>query len=250
MTTVLWGRDHVELGITAVETVDARHALALTRGFLPKHYEYVDPNEDIAAISVGARATLLVVADGHNGLQASETAVGMVLGRLGDDPPPADLDDDTLVDLFHAAGKAVVGATRLLDPPHRHSRTTLTVALIAGRRLQWAALGDSALITASAACGVELTQSRNHFVGNVLSRDHVVARLQRGVAELAEDTWVIAASDGFTNFITAPDPGAAVAATLAASGAAATPAEIAVALLDDAGRGGAGDNVTVAVAAP
>ncbi|HWB71841.1 MAG TPA: protein phosphatase 2C domain-containing protein, partial [Egibacteraceae bacterium] len=224
MKAVLWGKDHTELGKVAVRVVSDRVALALTRGRFGKAYGYVDPNEDAVAAAVGARAILLVVADGHNGWEATEVAVRAVLQRLGDDPPPADLTDEELVGLFSEASSEVLRVTSRLPWPNRQSRTTLTVGLLAGRRLQWAGMGDSALIVADRRGGRELTHPHHHFVGYPMSDEAVRKRLWHGQALLDGQAWVVAASDGFTNFADPRDPAGAVAGVLTGAAGAATAA--------------------------
>ncbi|MBA2530041.1 MAG: hypothetical protein H0V19_08820, partial [Euzebyales bacterium] len=83
MRAVLWGKDHTTLGEVAVEKLDGDIAVALSRGLRRKAYRYTDLNEDAVAAVAGARATLLVVADGHNGWSSTEAAVTAVLDRLG-----------------------------------------------------------------------------------------------------------------------------------------------------------------------
>lgn len=247
MKAVLWGKDHTELGDVAAVGVSERVALAITRGRFGKPYGSVDPNEDAVAAVVGPRGTLLVVADGHNGWEATEVAVRTVLGRLGDDPPPANLSDDELVDLFHEAGSEILQVTSRLSWPNRQSRTTLTVGLLAGRRLQWAGMGDSALFVVDRRGGREMTRPHHHFIGHPMSQDAVRARLWHGQALLDDDAWVVVASDGFTNFAAHHDPAQAVAAVLTRTPDAAAAAR---GLIDRAASGGAGDNVAVAVCAP
>lgn len=245
--TVLWGPDHVELGEVAVRDAAEGVALALTRGLQPKSYGYLDPNEDVAAVSVGDRAALLVVADGHNGAEASTVAVRTVLDRLGDDPPPADLDDPDLVRLFHAAGQAVRSATAGLGRVRRESRTTLTLALLAGRRLQWASLGDSALFLVGAGGGRELTSPEPRFVGPSLTTGAIDRLLGRGTVEVGHGDWVVLVTDGFTNFVRGAVPADAAAAVLRDLHDAG---EAVRGLVDLAGGGGAGDNVAVVAVAP
>ncbi|CAN5412877.1 hypothetical protein BH23ACT7_BH23ACT7_11480 [soil metagenome] len=255
MQTVLWGRDHTELGEVAIHAVSDDVACAITRGLRRKAYRYVDPNEDTVAAVVGPRGTLLVVADGHNGAEAADAAVTTVLERLGDDPPPADLSDAALVELFSVANDAVLHATASLRPPNAGSRTTLTMALVAApanrpsvpRRLQWASMGDSALIIAVAGNGEELTRPQHQFVGHPMSVPEVAGKLQRGLGEIPADAWVVVVSDGFTNFV-GPDRASRVVADIVAT--ATEPATAARAIVDRAGAMGAGDNVAVAVAAP
>src|SRR5688572_5534443 len=59
MQALLWGKDYVDLGEVAVSAVDARTAVAITRGRHKKSYQYTHPNEDAAVAVVGRRATLL-----------------------------------------------------------------------------------------------------------------------------------------------------------------------------------------------
>jgi serine/threonine protein phosphatase PrpC len=243
---VLWGRQHVAYGEIAVSARAPGVGIALTRGAHPKPYEWIDPNEDVVAAVVGERATLLAVADGHHGAVAAEVALTAVLESFGDDPPPA-LDDDGLVELFHGASSAVLVATRdLPDELRRESRTTLTVALLAGRRLCWAAVGDSPLFVVEGEHGMELTRSEQAFLGWPMARQRVDRLLQRGRGTLGRNAWVVLASDGFSNF--SPPPPERTAAQVLTH--APDPVAGARDLVTEACAGGAGDNVAVAAAAP
>lgn len=186
----LWGREHVAYGDIVVRDAGPGSAVALTRGLHPKPYRYTDPNEDVVAAVTGPRAALLVVADGHNGAASSEVAVATVLERLGDDPPPADLDDEEMVRLFYDVGWAVLHATTALDRARRESRTTLSVTLVASGVLQWAAMGDSPVVVADLESAHELTVPTHHFVGWPLPAGQVDRLLQRGRAPLRETAWV------------------------------------------------------------
>src|SRR3712207_8440754 len=99
MQAVLWGKDYVALDEIAVESAGTHAAVAITRGRHRKAYRYTDPNEDAAVAVVGPRATLLAVADGHNGWPATEAAIRSVVETFGDDPPPADVDDEPWIDI-------------------------------------------------------------------------------------------------------------------------------------------------------
>ena len=110
MRALLLGSDHTELGQVKVEAVGDHAALGLTRGRYRKSYRYVDPNEDVAAAVAGERATLLAVADAHNGVHAAEAAIEEVLSAWGADPPPADVTDVELVTLIHRVNEAVLRA--------------------------------------------------------------------------------------------------------------------------------------------
>lgn len=243
-SAVLWGRDHVDYGDVVTRAVGEAVGLALTRGRHPKPYAWVDPNEDVVAAVVGPRATLLAVADAHNGADAAEAAITTVLECFGDDPPD-DPDEAALVDLFAAAGHDVLRVTSQLAPPHRDSRTTLSVALVGPETVTWAALGDSPVFVVHGGRARELSIPRHLFVGHPLSRFVLDERLSRGREPLQPGDAVVLASDGFTNFAVI-DPAAAVAEALAA---APSPVDAAAALVDHAVDGGAGDNVAVAVAA-
>lgn len=246
-SALLLGRDHPELGASAVEAVGDVLAVALTRGTEPKTYAYVDPNEDVAAAVAGRAADLLVVADGHNGCPAAEVAVQAVLDRLGHDPPAA-LADRELVTLFWEANEAVRKATAALPRLHAASRSTLTVCLAGPERVQWGAMGDSSLILIDDGAGREVTRQRHQFLGDAVSLPELAGRMIWGSTEIQPDTWVIALTDGFSNFA-APARQPAVAAAAALAGVQ-TAADAAMVLLDHAAAGGAGDNVAVALRAP
>jgi serine/threonine protein phosphatase PrpC len=245
MQAVLWGRDHVTYGHVVVRAISPQVAVAISRGRFPKAYEWVDPNEDTAAAVVGPSATLLVVADGHNGFEATEIAVRTVLHHLGDDPPPANLTDHELVDLFLNASQRIMRETSALPLPKRESRTTLTVGLVARQRVQWAGMGDSALFIIDGHGARDVSRPRPHFVGYRMSRRDVEDRLWRGVRPLTTDSWVVVATDGFTNFASMSPPMVVRDVVRRASDAH----EVARRLVEHAGAGGAGDNVAVAVAA-
>lgn len=243
---VLWGRQHLDYGRVTVTVPAPGVALALSRGLHPKTYQWVDPNEDVAAAVVGERATLLAVADGHGGLLAAETVMRSVVEALGVDPPPEPSDEE-LVRLFHHVNLAVHAETSRLDGDvRRDSRTTLSLALVSGRRLCWAAMGDSPVLVAEEGHGVELSRGGNAFLGGPLAAHRIDRLLRRGRGTLGGGAWVVVASDGFSNFA-APDHAGAAAEVLAA---AADAPEGARALVERAFSGGAGDNVAVAVAAP
>lgn len=251
MHATLHGRDHPDLGDVAVAPLGPLAALALTRGEHPKAYDHVDPNEDAAAIVLGPRAALLVVADGHNGADAAEVAVATVLRAVGSDPRPADLTDVELVDLMDQVNARVRGHAEQLRHPRSRSRTTLLVAWVADegdrRRIEYAGIGDSALMVVVDGVGRELTRARNRFVGYEMSRYEVAGVLDRGTVTVPAASWVAAVTDGFTNFV-GPAAAADVTAELAAS--ATDAAALGTAMIARAGKLGAGDNIAVAALGP
>jgi len=241
---VLWGRDHTELGEVAVRAPVPGAAGALSRGALPKAYDYVDPNEDAVALAAGGRATLAVVADGHGGIQASEAAVSYMSQRLAHDPPPADLTDDALVALFHEAGEAVMSAA-YDGYQRRYSGTTLAIALVTAERLQWASYGDSAVFAGDGGQVLRLDRPLHRFLGCSISSEQMRAELSRGTYARPNGAWVVLASDGFTDYLeTAPEQAVRHALRQGVPGA------VAEALVRRAFAGGAGDNVAVACVAP
>lgn len=241
MRAVLWGKDHVVLDEIVVEALGGRAAVGITRGRHRKRYQYTDPNEDAAVAVVGARATLLAIADGHNGWAATEAAITTVVDALGNDPPPADVDDDALIDLFERASRAILDVTTQPDATTPDSRTTLAIALVAPGRLQWASFGDSAVYTVTGA-GAALVSAANHrFVGYPMPRHAIDRILDRGTTTIGSDNWVVVASDGFVDYAR-PFPTHLFAG-------APEPASVASGLVTAACEGGAGDNVAVAVCA-
>jgi serine/threonine protein phosphatase PrpC len=243
---VLWGADYTEIGDVGLAAVGEHAAIALSYGGKPKQWPSGSPNEDAAAAVVGRRATLLVIADGHKGYESVPAAVGAVLDQIGDAPPPADLSDDELVDLFCDANDAALannGGTGAVD----ESRTTLIVALIAGSVVQWASFGDSEIFLASPQGARSLGEPKLKFNGYTMSRSDLAGLLDRGEVELSDGSWVIAASDGVTDYLGGRGLTACeVIAEVIEPGL--EPSKLAEALMLGAFAGGAGDNVGLALA--
>ncbi len=236
----LWGANHTDHDRLAVTTVGRVAALALDRGRHPKRYAYTDANEDVAAALVQGDRLLLVVADGHTGRESSETAVRSVLHWASRGLPDT-IDDNQLVDLFDAAGRAVLQVTSDPGCPHPDSRTTLIVALLAEGHLHWASMGDSGIFVAGPEGVGRLDRPRNRYVGFPMSRREVAKRVDRGHRPIGPDHVVVLASDGVIDFV--PDPEVAVHEALGADRLAGA----ARALARDAFDGGAGDNVAIAI---
>lgn len=243
---VLLGRDHEGAADVVIETVADAAAVGLARGWRPKPYLYVDPNEDAAGCMVNRRARLLVVADGHNGRQASHAAIGAVMDLLGDDPRPADLTDDEVFAAVQLIEDRIALA-RAGDVGPR-SRTTLVVALRTPTQLQWFGAGDSALLVSERGLTRQLPAGARWFFGDGPGHHTLRRSLARGRIDLAPWAWVVLATDGYTDYL--PDgltPETAVTRALAGH----DDVERAVgALLDQARQGGAGDNVGVSVCGP
>lgn len=244
---VLLGRDHVQAGAVASAEVGPAVAVGLARGWRPKPYAYVDPNEDVVAAAVGPRAQLLVVADGHNGHQASHAAVGAVMDLLGDDPRPADLGDEEMA----AAVRLIEERIAAAGPPgddRPGPRTTLVVALRTETRLQWFGAGDSALLVSGPTTTRALPAATRWFLAGARGGHVPRLPLAHGAVDLVPAAWVVAVTDGWTDYL--PAGLSAEAAVTRAVGAGGGAGRAVGALLDQARRGGAGDNVGVSVSGP
>jgi ADP-ribosylglycohydrolase/serine/threonine protein phosphatase PrpC len=237
---VLWGDEHTSLGGRSVESPIPQVSIGLSAGIRKKSYAHTDPNEDAVAVSLTPDSTLVILADGHNGMASTRAAVSVVLERLGAVLAPAEISDQDLIDLWTEAGERVRADAKAAGQPQ--SRTTLIVVLIAGGLARWAAMGDSMLATVSARGDVTMLSERHSwFVGYPMTGDEVDARLARGVAELSDGSWLLAASDGLTDFVSGLKH-TLVDATAGRARAAAVVEQ----LIDAAFAGNAGDNVAIA----
>lgn len=246
---MLWGTDHEDLGEIAVAPAGPRAAIANTRGRHPKAYRYLDPNEDTVAAVAGERATLIVCADGHNGALAPNLAVRETLAAFGDEPPPR-LADDEWVDLFQRVNDAVI-AGKGIGSEQPASNTVLIVALVSPGGLSWGAIGDGALVVCrpGAQRGRQLNREAMRFVGQPMNRRGMRNAVGRGTVDLAPEDWVVAVTDGLSEFV-APLRPADVIPRVLASLDPLTAETGARALVDTACSAGAGDNVAAAVVGP
>lgn len=239
MKAVLRGREHTRLD--AVEVVaDADAAIALTRGRHPKRYGFTDPNEDVVAVERRPGGTLLIVADGHGGWQGAEVAVTALLDVLDPIATPADLSDADLVAAFHAVNEQVLEVQRQTG---LRTRTTLAMALVASGSARIASFGDSLAAVVAGSEAAVLTRPRMRFLGYAMSQPEIAGPLARRHVEVPAGGWIVAVTDGLSEFVGLE----AVPAELAAAAAgAAGPEDLVRAVIDRAGRAGAGDNVAVA----
>jgi len=243
-SALLLGREHVDLAQIATEAVGANAAVALSKGRFAKVYHHIDPNEDCAAAVAGRRATLLAVADGHNGDIASEVAVSAVLEFWGYDPPAADLDDELVVTTLTAINDAILRRTQDDGSLAPDSRTTLVVAFVTATRVQWASFGDSGLYVAERRGVRRLDTPSDFFAGYLMSAEEVELRSARGTWDLAGPSTVVAVTDGLMEF--SRDPEVAIAKALEESDEG-PPVDAARAVVQEAFKAGAGDNVAVAL---
>lgn len=242
---MLLGRDHTGPGAMATMRADARTAVGIARGWRPKPYAYVDPNEDAVAVVVSNDVQLLVVADGHNGYRASHVALESVLGALSPTLPPADMDDDDLVGVFARVDQDIAEVAPPFGP---RTRTTLIVALRTRDTVQWAGVGDSALLVVGGGMTGALPAQTSWFCGDHLPLPAMHGSLARGRAGVPAHAWVALATDGYTDYLPVPRPPAE--ATQAFLRGVSDAEQAAEALLRQARRGGAGDNVGVSISGP
>lgn len=244
MDAILQGRDFALMGEVHVVAPAADLALAITRGIHPKPYDYVDPNEDVVAVVREGTVTALVVADGHNGLEGSHALVDGILDALPQPLPPS-LGRRGAVEAFHRANQHLRGVRRTLSGPNRYTRSTLTVALVdvaadGSRQLQIAGVGDSAVIVSGPASAAQLSRDHHRFLGEALSLPEIAGCLDYSEHTLGADETLIVVTDGFTNFASVHDVPDLLDPDPSVAGRN---------LIDLAARGGAGDNIAVAVLA-
>lgn len=244
-SVIVLGVDHEAPGATFTAPVGDGAALGIARGWRPKPYAYVDPNEDAVAAVIGEHAQMLVVADGHNGRRASHDAVRAVVDLLGGGPHRPELGVEGLVDVVASVDdrvSAVPAAGRV------RSRTTLVVALRSRSVLQWVSVGDSALLAVTAERSHLLSRPTRWFVGDGLGRDAILRTLPAGTVDLPASAAVLLATDGWTDYL--PRGMTPQAAAAAAVSGADGPETAVRAVLSQAREGGAGDNVGVVVSGP
>lgn len=239
-TAVLHGAQHTQLGSLATAPCGQWCAVGNTRGRHPKRYGHVDPNEDIAAVAGDDHTSLLVVADAHNGIDAADAVVNWTMRNLGDPLPAPEISDAHFVATVTEAGQAAWNATRAQRYPRRGSRTALGIVLVTSHRVQWATVGDVAVITGGSTPAAVRNAVQEIFLGGPLEEDHVKKVIDIGSAPLQPGDWVVVASDGLLNFSSVER----VDLALAGHG---RPEEMARRLLELACDGGAGDNVAVAL---
>jgi serine/threonine protein phosphatase PrpC len=242
---ILLGRDYTGPGAMATLAAGERAAVGIARGWRPKPYAYVDPNEDVVAVVANDQVQLLVVADGHNGHRASHAALETVLEVLGSKLPPADLDDDDFVAMLVQVDEHIAEVAPPFGP---RTRTTLVVALRTRDALQWAGVGDSALLVIGSGVTGALPAQTRWFCGDHRPAGVIRESLARGRVDLPAQAWVTLATDGYTDYLPVPRPPAE--ATQAFLRSVTQPEQAAETLLRQARRGGAGDNVGVAVSGP
>ena len=234
----LSGPDCVVIGEIADVVLGHEGALAMSVGRHPKANPSIDPNEDAAFIAAGPRALLVVVADGHLGFNAAQAAVRALQAEapilLGCSPRTA---VQALELAMHTAEDAVAGALADVADTLQSSRTALTVAVAHPGIVHVCTVGDTAAFHVKGGGRSKLKRFRaeDRFLGPY----HGPVRVDRRRWRVGDR--LVIASDGLTDFT-----GESLIGQVAA--APAPPQTTARRLVEAALDGGAGDNVTVAVA--
>jgi serine/threonine protein phosphatase PrpC len=230
-SVLLLGRDYPDLGPLAWAGFPGGGGLALSRGANPKVYQHQDPNEDGALLVRVGACVVLAVADGYNGVAASEAALASVRERAAALAAAREESFRSEVSqVIHDVAESV---------GERRSRTCLIVARVTEEACEYASFGDSALFRA----GGLRPQSQDNRLILGQSVDLDAAPLEDWYGHFRPDPGerVAAVTDGVTNFV--PDP-AQIQALLRG---ADDDIEAARGIAEIAMRGGAGDNVAVAV---
>jgi serine/threonine protein phosphatase PrpC len=117
--------------------------------------------------------------------------------------------------------------------------------------VSWASLGDAALVLArpGAQRGRQLNKEAMRFIGQPMTKRAVKKEVQRGGALIEPGEWLVAITDGLSEFVAPLRPADVVPRVLATL--EAPTAEVAArTLINTACSAGAGDNVAAAVVAP
>ena len=227
----LLGRDYPTLGPLGAIQLPGGGALALSRGEQPKPYRHVDPNEDAALIVRDRRGVLLAVADGHNGVEASERSIEAVREQasyllVAD----SELFQERVTDCVHTLceGLGAVGA----------SRSCLLIVSLVDAHCCWSCLGDSSLFRGSVSEPVSFENRR--VIGPELRLDDSLAEEAFGHFVRFRGERVALVTDGVTNFVKSDTVPTLIAGDL-------DDGECAREIGRSAMRMGAGDNLAVAI---
>jgi len=235
-TAGLRGPDHLEYGAIATHGLSDRVALAISIGQHPKGYPAVDPNEDGVFAAVTERTSLLAVVDGHNGFDAAAATLDAIEEGAGVAVDTADAEQ-ALATLVASAHRMVRDRVGHAPPERRGSGTALALAVVEPEGTVTAVvLGDCVVWTVDNG-KVRSAPASGWFLRHGDDLPSVrTQRFQRGHT-------LILASDGLSDFLGEHWQRHALTAS-----AYLNPTDIARSLVEVAFAGGAGDNVTVAVA--
>jgi serine/threonine protein phosphatase PrpC len=234
----LWGADHPDLGATAVEALDARTAIGLSAGRLPKSYWHLDPNEDAVLAMADGERRLLAVADGHNGADASHAALEAISAAAA-----GGLDGKAAAVLDGMAEAAAAGVRDRLaggSTEREDSRTALTIAVIADGRVVAATWGDTTAVAIRRGRRTSLRPIADHgaFLGPRWSPPAISAE------KVGSGDAVVLCSDGVRDYLGSRWREQIVESVTRREGARG----VAEDLIERAALGGAGDHCAAAVA--
>jgi serine/threonine protein phosphatase PrpC len=226
------GRENLEIG--AVDAVaEGPAAIAISIGGAEKRYSHTDPNEDVVFFAIGSAGSLLAVADGHNGFEASEVALEHLLAHPG--PQWVEPGGVTVESWHRHALAALCDANgeilrERIDAAAGGSRTTLSLALALPESdvLLYACIGDSHLFQVRPGAVAEPAEAegaakQNFFLGYGLETPESLAgKCRIGSTPLADTVAVVLASDGLSEHrIGVEDPAAVVLESVEAARRAA-----------------------------
>ena len=206
-SALLRGREIHTYGLTDV-VGEASAAAALSIGGVRKTYAHTDPNEDAAGFGVGDRGCVLVVADAHDGFEASEVLVESLLAN----PAPNWTDDEDAPDDARWQRYALAALCDANDDVLRErssrggfeSTSTVTLALVRPdvNRIYHVAVGDSLLFAIDAdgsARELAPCEGRPHFLGDLqLSAENLAPAARIGSAALGDAVGIVAVTDGLS----------------------------------------------------
>lgn len=253
----LLGRDHLDEGRIAC-IGEANVAIAISRGGAKKTYACKEPNEDAVCFAHGSAGSLLAVADGHAGAEASQLALRILLDEAAPHWTGSGIERErwceTAEALVSRVHSAIVAAGVERDS---EARTTLSIACVQPEAgfCGWISAGDSHVF-AIGEPPEELGPSAEplRFLGSP-RRDLSELALRVGSFELATRRAIVLATDGLSEQgIGVADPLDAAARAVGSAGqqpAARRPLDAARGLAEQAiaaqQRQRAGDNIATAV---
>ena len=232
-SALLLGEDHTELGEVAIREVTPNLVIGISRGRFPKGYAHVDPNEDAVFAASDGATTILAVADGHHGFDASRAAVTAIAQTA----PTATIEPAETIAriLAEAAIRAVAATVPLLAAPRNTSRTSLTICVIADETAAAVTIGDTACYRAA-----RRRATRIGTDSEFLSPKTKLASIQTETTQVQRNAAIVVTTDGLIDFAVDPETLIRSTAKLGASDAAER-------LVEAAFAGGAGDNIAVAL---
>ncbi len=259
------GRENLEIG--AVDAVaEGPAAIAISMGGAEKRYSHTDPNEDVVFFATGGAGSLIAVADGHNGFEASEVALEHLLAHPGPQwVEPGGVTVETwhrhaLAALCDANGEIL---RERLDTAVGGSQTTLSLALVLPESdaLLYACIGDSHLFQVHSGGVAELAEAeaavkKTFFLGyGPETPESLEEKCRVGSVPLEDTVAVVLASDGLSEHrIGVEDPAGAVRESVEAARKAAPglrPLEASRSVVEAAlaahRKNASGDNICAAV---